>query len=261
MNSMTKCAGCRVRHLNCDTQPTCTECEKSGRECVRLNVRFRYLVCPFETFTAADYSKYEFFFDANQTWVDTNTHLEFVAGENDCADPIRTSEISDTDFAAVEVTAASLSGPVWQSSPTIVSRATSHSPILQVSTLNDDTPGLMAVTEKLPRRAHEISGNYSLYIEPTMEDHPTRTLSPPSHEALSDDLMTVPSTRDCAWPLQDLEECKLFQHFITHLAPWVSMCTFLVLIALAESKSSLTLAIAEGTSARLPLQWQRQALY
>ena len=137
---MTICPGCRVRHLNCDTHPTCIECEKSGRECVPFDDRFRHLVCPSERITRADYSKHQFFFDGEQTWIDTNGKLEFVARSDSSADASPTNELENYIFDAVSLNAEPRLALLDQPSSTFVLGSTSHTPIVQASVLDEDPP-------------------------------------------------------------------------------------------------------------------------
>ena len=144
---MTKCAGCRVRHLNCDTYPTCIECEKSGRVCVPFNVRFRHLVCPSEMITRADYSKHQFF-DGEQTWIDTNGKLEFVARSDSSADASPTNELENNIFDAVSLNAEPRPALLDQPSSMFVFGSTSHTPTVQASVLGEDPPDYLAALEQ-----------------------------------------------------------------------------------------------------------------
>ena len=136
--SMTKCAGCRVQDLNCDTHPTCIECEKSGRECVPFNIRFRHLVCPSERITRADYSKHQIFFNGEQTWIDANGKLEFVARSDSSADTSPTNELENNIFDAASLNAEPWPALVDQPSWTFVLGSTSHTPTVQAFVLDED---------------------------------------------------------------------------------------------------------------------------
>ncbi len=229
---MTKCASCRVRHLNCNTHPrhpTCTECEKSGRECDGLNIRFRYLVCPSKKTTRPDYSKYEFFFDGEQTWIGTNGKLEFVAGNDISADTSPTNELQHTVFDAVDLDTETGPAPVEQPSSTSVLGLASHNPTVQVPVLDDDPPDYLAALENVP---HGPPGNIVLDDASKMPARLLRETYQPGEkltvETSSPYLGGVLPPLEVAQPLRRLQEGKLFQHFITNLAPWVCHNVFLV---------------------------------
>jgi len=201
---MAKCAGCRVRHRACDTHSPCKECEKNGRQCLRLNVRFRNLVCPSAKVSRAEYSKYEFFFDVEQTWVDTNGSLEFVAGGDSGDDASSMGEQGDDVCDMVEAAA---------------SRSTYHTPTAQAPVPDGDPPDYLVALEHT---------SYDPPIDVPIEDTPaqnSRRASPPEEKlALESDAFrpgVSSSARQVALPLRSLQEAKLFQHFITYLAPWV----------------------------------------
>lgn len=225
---MTKCAGCRVRHLSCDTHSTCTECEENGRECVRLNVRFRHLVCPSGRITRADYSKYEFFFDGDQTWMDTNGNLEFVAG-SDRADAAQTDELENHVFDAVSRDASLQPALVEQPSSRIDLGSTSHIPTIRASVLEDDPSDYLPPLEQV---TDDPACNVLIHDASKM---PARLLKEasqlgeklPSNMSVSYLEKELPA-QELAWPLKSLQEGKLLQHFATHLAPWVCTNVFLV---------------------------------
>ena len=255
---MTKCAGCRVRHLNCDAHSICTECKKSDRECVRLNVRFRHLVCPSQRITRADYGKYEFFFDREQTWVNTNGKFEFVTG---CDSSLPTDEPEHNVLDAVGLNVETPLALVEQPSSTFVLRSASHTPTIEASVLDDEPPEYLVALEQAP---HDAPGD--VFLDEASEI-PAPSLNEASQpgDSLFPDTNTSNTERmlpslELTWPLKSVQEGKLVQHFVTHLAPWV--CTGLVSVgALADSDISSTLAIAKDTSARSHPVWQRQVLY
>ena len=220
---MTKCAGCRVRHLSCDTLPICIECEKSGRECIRLNVRFRNLVCPSTTITRADYSKYEYFFDSEQIWIDTTRKLEFVTENDRSADASPTEEQRDSVFDSVSL-------DVEPQSSTLIRVSFPHTPTTQDSDAGDDLPDYQVALEQMP---HAPSGKVPL---DDVSKIPVRTLresSQPAETLRSDtnisDVERVLPPPELVGPLKNLQEGKLLQHFVTHLAPWVCARLFSVL--------------------------------
>ncbi len=220
---MTKCAGCRVRHLNCDTQSICIECKKSDRECVRLNVRFRHLVCPSPNVTRTDYGKYEFFFDREQTWVDTNGRLEFVCGSDGSADPWPTDELEPRVYDAVGDSCSAL---VELLPSTFVLESTSHTLPVQASIRDNDQSDYLESLEKMP---HDPPSSVS--YEGTSETLAHSSKEQPGEKLPSDTSVSysemVLSTPEPAWPLNSLQEGKLLQHFVTHLAPWVCTNVFL----------------------------------
>lgn len=249
---MTKCAGCRVRHLNCDTQITCSECKKKGRDCFRLNVRFRHLVCPSERITRADFSKYQFFFDAKQTWIDTHGNHEFVTSNDDGDDTSSTNEPDHDVTDAVSSVPEALTASAEQSPSTFAFKSTSLSTTAQTSTPGDDPTDYSTALEQLP---HDSPFNVIFDNATRMSAHSRREVIRPGEKLPADTsvshLERVTPAHDSAWPLKSVQEGKLLQHFVTHLAPWVRATDFLAPRALADSESSLTLAIARDISARL----------
>ena len=233
---MTICAGCRVRHLNCDTHSTCTECEKSGRECVRLNVRFRHLVCPSERITRANHSKYEFFFDREQTWIENSGKIEFVAESDSSTDAPPTDEPENPFSDADGLNSKSRPALVEQTSSTFVLRSTSHTPTVQASILNDDQPEYMAVLEQVPHNPPddiivEDASKRPVYSS-RKTSHPGEKPPFDTHVSSLEKVIALP---ELVWPLKSLQEGKLFQHFVTHLAPWVCISVFLVTCVLTDS--------------------------
>ncbi len=224
---MTKCAGCRVRHLNCDTQSICIECKKSDRECVRLNVRFRHLVCPSQSITRTDYGKYEFFFDREQTWVDTKGRLEFVCGSDGSADPWPTNKLEPILCDAVGLSAESRPALVELLPSTFVLESTSHTLPVQASIRDDDQSDYLEALEKLP---HDPPS--SVTYENTSEIPAALSKEQPGEKLPSDTSVSYSemglSTPEPAWSLNSLQEGKLLQHFVTHLAPWVCANVFLM---------------------------------
>ena len=145
---MTKCASCRVRNLSCDALPICNECTKSGRECSRLNVRFKHLVCPSKEHNRADYSKYEFFFSGEQTWVDIEGKTEFV--DSTIKGTVDTPLIDGLEDRNID-TAERYSEPRLDSieppSPAWADASTSHAPAIQIP-IPDRPPDYLAATEQ-----------------------------------------------------------------------------------------------------------------
>lgn len=221
---MTKCAGCRVRHLNCDTNSICTECEKSGRECVRLNVRFRHLVCPSETITRADYSKYEFFFDGEQTWIDTNGKVEFVADSDISAYASPTHELESNVFDAVSLNTESRLALAEQPSSRFSVGSTPRTSTVQASVPDDDPPDYLAALKHMP---HDPARKVLLENASKLPVQLSREASQPSATSVFYIGSVLPAP-GLAGPLESLQEGKLLQHFVTHLAPWVCIDFLLV---------------------------------
>jgi len=216
---MTKCAGCRVRHLTCDAHSPCNECDTSGRECVRLNVRFRNLACPSKKISRADYNKYEFFFDGEQTWVDTSGGLKFVAGSDNSDDASIMGDVEDNVFNSVEVTAKSPPALMEKPPSTSILGTATCTPTVQASVPDEDPPDYMVALEQT---------SYDPPHDVPLEDAPAHCSrgSSQHREKLAPDTSVFCrggslSAPEAALPLNSLQEAKLFQHFVTHLAPWV----------------------------------------
>ncbi len=216
---MTKYAGCRVRHRTCDVQSPCKECEKNGRECVRLNVRFRNLVCPAGKISRADYDKYDFFFDGEQTWVDTSGSLDFVTGSDSSDDASPVGDIEHDVFDMVEVATESRPAMMEKTSATIVLGSTYHTPTGQAPNLDDDPSDYLIASKQMPDDPPN-----DLPLEDTPA-HSSRRPSPPREKPASDTGTFSEGgpllARKVALPVNSLQEAKLVQHFVTHLAPWV----------------------------------------
>ena len=219
---MTKCAGCRVRHLDCDTRSTCTACEKSGRECLRLNVRFRHLVCPSQRVTRADFTKYDFFFDSEQTWVDTNQKLEFVTGSDVSAHNSPIHNLEDHGYHAEGPNVKS-DTPLLEQPPSVSFLGSSpHTPTALAFTPDDDPPDYLTASAQVSRAP---PGNATTADASDILSHNLRTPSQltekqPFKKSLFS-LERVLSEPELHHPLQSLQEGKLLQHWIAHLAPWV----------------------------------------
>ena len=198
---MSPCAGCRVRHLICDARSTCSECKKGGRPCVRLNVRFRNLVCPSEKTTSTDQKKYEFHFDDEQTWIDTSGAIEFVTEDelDDGSSPTERLESDEFSGVSLDVLPRPLVREGQASS--LILESFTESPAIQTPALDSDPPDYLTTSEPTP------------YDPPT--DEFAGKLSTDPH------MLYGLSARQLTWPLESLHEGKLLQHFITHIAPWV----------------------------------------
>ena len=205
---MTKCAHCRVRHRTCDSGATCKECKKYGRVCVRLNVRFRYLVCPTATITRADLRKYEFFFDLEQTWLDTKGKIDFVS-DRDSSPTTSLNVGPDKSFP----NASSLDDEpspalAERSSPTFAFIPDPDFPTMDGFQNTDDPLEDLAAMDQVNGRQDNV----------IFKDLPADSLE-----------ATIPSRgstacllRGCSvGPLKGLQEGRLFQHWINHIAPWV----------------------------------------
>ena len=219
---MTKCAGCRVRHLNCDTRSTCRACEKSGRECLRLNVRFRHLVCPSERVTRANLTKYDFFFDSEQTWVDTNQKLEFVVDSDVSAHDSPTSNLEDNRDHAEGPSVGSDAPLLEQPPPMSFFGSSPHTPTALAFTPDDDPPEYLTAPTQVSR---DPPGNVTTADASEISSHHLKITSQltekePANKSLNS-LERVLAEPELHRPLQSLQEGKLLQHWIAHLAPWV----------------------------------------
>ena len=219
---MTICAACRVRHLKCDSQSPCTDCKKNGRDCLRVNVRFRNLVCPSKRTTRADHNKYEFFFEEEQPWIDTQGHLKFVAeGDGDAENsPIAEPEnyVFDAPIQNTELQLASLK----QSSPKSIPVSMTEDSALQASVMDNDPSTIAKVLECRFINPPEDALLSSIAGTPIRSPKESSQSSdqPPESTVIASLEKILPASQP-RWPVKSLQEGKLFQHFITHLAPWV----------------------------------------
>ena len=220
---------CRLQSAASQLRYTYIECEKSGRECVPFNVRFRHLECPSGRITRADYSKHQFFFDGEQTWIDTNGKLEFVARSDSSANASPTNELENNIFGAVSLNAEPRPALLDQPSSTFVLGSSSHTPTVHASVVDEEPPDYLAALEQVP---HDQSGSLLLDKVSRTPAHLMREASEPGEKLRSDTSVSylgrVLPAPELAWPLKILQEGKLFQHFVTHLAPWVCTNVFLV---------------------------------
>ncbi len=180
----------------------------------------------FTNITRTDYGKYEFFFDREQTWVDTNGRLEFVCGSDGSADPWPTNELEPSVCDAVGLSAESRSALVELLPSTFVLESTSHTLPVQASIRDNDQSDYLEALEKMP---HDPPS--SVTYEGTSETPAHSSKEQPGEKLPSDTSVSysemVLSTPEPAWPLNSLQEGKLLQHFVTHLAPWVCTNVFL----------------------------------
>ena len=215
---MAKCSGCRVRHLSCDENSPCTECEKGARECVRLNVRFRNLVCPSNDASTTEQRKFEFFFDKNQVWVEAKGNLDFVK-ETDLAGETSPTSVHDDVVFGLDGSNMEPGVPLpEQHASTLM-----HDPASETLASADPLPDCSTVMKQVQ---HNPGDQRSIPIEDVSaqpsegiraaENEPTRVIANLSQQG-------VLSSQLLSFPLANLEEGRLLQHFITHLAPWVRM--------------------------------------
>lgn len=257
---MAKCASCRVRHLSCDALPICNECTKSGRECSRLNVRFKHLVCPSKEHDCADYSKYEFFFSGEQTWVDIEGKTEFVDGiikgtvDTALIVGLEDRNIGTTDrYSELRLDTLEPPSSAWADA------SISQAPASQIAIPDNKPPDYLAATEQ----GISLYGDLSRYIVTFLDKFSGEVSQYTGNESIntkgaySGKALQAP---DPAYPLQSVRERRLFQHFISHLAPWVSSDSPRKVWGSADSASSMW-AITIGTSAKSQPVWQQQALY
>ena len=145
---MTKCASCRVRHLSCDALPICNECTKSGRECSRLNIRFKYLVCPSREHELANDSKYEFFFSGEQPWVDIEGKTDFVDGIKGSVDIPLNDGLGDRSIDTTERYSELRRGTIEPPASARADASTSHTPTNQIPISDDSPPDYLAAAEQ-----------------------------------------------------------------------------------------------------------------
>ena len=145
---MTKCASCRVRHLSCDALPICNACNKSGRECSRLNVRFKYLVCPSREHNRADYSKYEFIFSSEQPWVDIERKTEFVDGIKGSVDTPLNDGLEDRDIDTTERYSKFRRDTIEPPASARADASVLQTPTNRIPISDDDPPDYLAATEQ-----------------------------------------------------------------------------------------------------------------
>ena len=219
---MAICAACRVRHLKCDNQSPCTECKNGDRECLRINVRFRNLVCPPKKTTRADHNKYDFFFEDRQPWVDTQGQLRFVADGDDSAETTPVDEPENNVFNVIHQDTKLHQASMGSSSSASVPASALNATVTQSPFLDKNLPTYSIVPEHVSSNSPEdtlLNSTAGTSIYSPME-------SPrPNHQASDNTGLSssriIPSVPQSPWPLTSLQEGKLFQHFITYLAPWV----------------------------------------
>lgn len=251
---MTKCTSCRVRRLECNQSLTCSECENAGRECIRgYNIRFRHLAFDgiSKNATRTDYSKHEFFFDEQQTWVATNERVEFIPENDHFSSDSPAGETTGNIFKGV------VSDGEAQHAVITPQQTTTKTPVAS----NADSPDYLTPFEERFKKTpsmgrpqkESVPMAYSLVDESLSEE----TLGPDSRVSYP---QTPSVTTELALPLRNLQEGRLLQHFVTFLAPWVCINILPALCILADSIQSLTLAIVRGTLAKSQPAWQPLAL-
>ena len=203
---MVKCAPCRVRHLSCDQNIICTECSKANRECLRgYNLRFRYLTCPSTSPSRADFTKYDFFFSDDQTWVEScgnEGKVEFLRDE----DEGRTARIDDGESADVDVATSTGASIDYKAIDSPSAQAFDN--ISQVEDFKSSVPTPLSKLDVLADQslADAFTSGSDAYAT-------TRHVELQSYPV---------SRKHCEWSVANLRECRLLQHFIEHMAPWVS---------------------------------------
>ena len=239
---MAKCTPCRIRHLPCDTNNlVCSECAKADRECVRgYNLRFRHLTCPSKTPDRKDFSKYEFFFDEGQTWVqkEGKGELEFICESESLSEDLSLEEVARNDALAngerekrramTSYTPKDRSSTRTCDAPALINELPHvEHPQPLPENFNKSSPEALAPASNSPDYADDnqpfsqtplskldILANQSL-AEVSLTGETLYALSKTSYPH------TPASTADFSWPLKNLREGRLLQHYITHLSPWV----------------------------------------
>lgn len=232
---MRDCASCRIRHLKCDGQHTCSQCQSADRVCIRgYNIRFRNLVCPSSKASPAEYSKYDFFFEPDQEWNAPNAKVEFV-DENEGV--VGSYGIEETDIPSPLVNVAPSSvkqhsvgdslppdqrdavptSPNYEDYSTIAetSFASFEEPLkssVQFETSLDEQEEMQQIpSTHLERKRREKSSELKFTTFQRSANFDTFRPLPRSH--FSSDAVSV-------WPLRSIEESRLLIHFIQNLAPW-----------------------------------------
>ncbi|KAL2051749.1 hypothetical protein ABVK25_007905 [Lepraria finkii] len=165
-------------------------------------------------------AKHQIFFNGEQTWIDANGKLEFVARSDSSADTSPTNELESNIFDAASLNAEPWPALVDQPSWTFVLGSTFHTPTVQAFVLDEDPPDYLAALEQV---SHDQPGSLRLDEALRIPAHLTREVSEPEKKLPSDTSVSylgrVLPAPELAWPLKSLQEGKLFQHFVTHLAP------------------------------------------
>ena len=210
---MTKCVDCRVRHLHCNNEIPCQECEKSGRDCRRMSVRFKHLVCPARNATRADYGKYEFFFECEQPWVDLDGIISFAGDSKDISGVLSLEAPDKDDSNASDLERGTPLDINPSATPTSSKVTYLDEDVESTPGPRDDPPDYAAAVEHIPHDPH---------IRDTLRGEPNNPdLAMPVLSTGISSLNETQSASESAWPLKSLKERNLFQHFVTHLAPWV----------------------------------------
>lgn len=189
---------------------------------MRLNVRFRNLVCPADRTTHSDHKKYHFFFEDEQTWIDTSGKLEFIA-EDDLGNEVLPSEQLERDpFKAVVKEGEFQPTLAERQSSTFNSETIVDNPPVQTPGLDDDLPDYLTASEPTPYDPPQdtlLDGGSKWSAHP-MEEKYEHVEKGSANTGMAHVDSVLPTTQ-LEWPLESLHEAKLLQHFVTHLAPWV----------------------------------------
>ncbi|KAL6713650.1 hypothetical protein ACLMJK_009115 [Lecanora helva] len=228
---------------------------------MRLNVRFRNLVCPSDKATPVQPKKYDFCFDEDQTWVDLNRPIEFVP-EDGLDEGSPTPEKSDHNIAVdgaveenINVDAQEVGfystaqegnsepAALEEQAPTSDSPSDGDTTPFQTSIPGEDPPEYTAVSEHTPYDPpeHTLLGSVISWPKTAVAEDSAGTRNIPDGNDVSflgslSRSGNVEITSQVKWPLQSLHEAKLLRHFVTYLSPWVRIETSLLWNRLTQSK-------------------------
>ena len=171
---------------------------------MRLNVRFRNLVCPIGPLTSADQKKYDYYFDDEQTWIDTSGVLEFVA-EDDLNDECSsTYRLENNESPGVSLDDLTQPEAGEEQAASLILDSVIETPTTRAPASDENPPDYSTASVQTP-------------YDPPVDDFAGKLSTDNSMLHLGGAL----STQHSAWPLENLHEGRLLQHFVTHIAPWV----------------------------------------
>ncbi|KAF5547980.1 ARCA-like protein [Fusarium mexicanum] len=253
---LNPCQVCKQRHLKCDNDKPCANCQKSDIECVRgFSVRFRHGLNPsIRSGKAVEAKNRDYSFSQDQPWVKTTRALSFVDETPDIinihdSNNLDTLENFDIGRDIID-RASNQSSPPLASLQTIRSNdSASYSYQDRPSkkrALSPSSSGNWKNPSRSPSQKSDLVGPFSSFSGPhTIESPPILSSdivlgvgSPQVAAALASSRGTdLPLPVDNVaeaisgiyldtprWPLEDPQEAMLFYNFIHVLAPLFDLC-------------------------------------
>ena len=203
-------------------------------------------MCPTPNASRADSGKYEYSFEVEQPWVDIDRKLDFVTLYDGTGDGVQLDEIENDDPVSIDPSATETPSKVTVSSHGF--KYSSSRPGSRNSRAKFGPPDYGLATEYMPSESPTDHAICSALSSPATAKQIVDMSVSPFNEMIS--------ASDSGPPLTTLKERNLFQHFVTHLTPWVRIGNLSRLYDLTNSNSSSMLETVRDTSGRSQRVWR-----